>query len=183
MNYRQQLVAHGLWSANDPRDPSEDIAAAWELEEKLEAAGWLMRLHRVDDGWSCYLHHRESWVEVISGVQPTAALAIARAALQEERLMTASELSQIKERNELRRTFKGRATSGSYRSSKARVYAPDGALVADMGVSTTNSTNAEADAAFLTHAHNDDVEADVDRLVAEVEQLQDLLSRDRKEND
>lgn len=180
MNYREQLVELGLWSANDPRDPSDDVAAAWELEEKLASAGWLMRLHRVDEGWSCYLHHRDSWVEVISGVQPTAALAIARAALQEEKLMTASELSLIKQRNEERRIFKARATTGSYRSSEAKVYAPDGALVADMGVSTTR---AEDNAAFLTHARNDDVEGDVDRLVAEVEQLQDLLSRDQKEND
>lgn len=182
MNYRDQLVEQGLWSANDSRDPSADIAAAWELEEKLEATGWLMRLHRVDDGWSCYLHHRESWVEVISGVQPTAALAIARAALQKEKLMTASELSLIKERNLQRRILKARATTGSYRSSKAKVYAPNGDLVADMSCSTTNSTRAEHNAAFLAHARNDDVEGDVDRLVAEVEQLQDLLSRDQKEN-
>ena len=182
MNYREQLVEQGLWSASDPRDPSEDVAAAWELEERLDAAGWLMRLHRVDEGWSCYLHHRDSWVEVISGVQPTAALAIARAALQQEKLMTASELSVIKQRNEQRRILKARATTGSYRSSKAKVYAPNGALVADMNVSKTSSTRAEDNAAFLAHARNDDVEGDVDRLVAEVEQLQDLLSRDQKEN-
>ena len=176
VNYRKELIEHGLWSADDPRDPSHDIAAAWELQEKLEAAGWLMRLGRVEKGWSCYLHHRDSWVEIISGVQPTAALAIARAALQEEKLMTTSELSLIKARNEKRRSLKARATAGSYRSSKAKVYAPDGALVADMNVSTNNSARAEDNAAFLTNARNDDVETDVDKLVAEVEQLQGLLS-------
>jgi hypothetical protein len=52
-----------------------------------------------------------------------------------------------------------------------------------MNGSTTNSAKAGDNAAFQTHARNDDVEADVDRFVAEVEQLQKLLSTDRKEND
>ena len=175
MDYRKELIRLGLWSEDDLRDPSRDIAAAWELEEKLNAAGWLMRLYRLDNGWSCYLHHRDSWVEFISGLQPTASLAIARAALQKEKLLASSELSLIKARNEQRRTRKARATAGPYRTSKAKVYTADGSLVADMNVPTTNPANAENNAAFLTHAHNDDVEADVDRLVAEVEQLKGLL--------
>jgi hypothetical protein len=47
----------------------------------------------MEDGWSCTLHHRDSWVEIISGVQPTAAEGIARAALQEKKLMTSAEVS------------------------------------------------------------------------------------------
>ncbi len=181
MDYRKELIELGLWSEEDLRDPSQDIAAAWELQEKLEAVGWSMRLGRVEDGWSCYLHHRESWAEIISGVQPTAALAISRAALQKEKLMTSAELTLIKERNEQRRRRKARATNGKYRTSKARVYTNDGDLVADMNVSTTNSARDEDNAKFLMHAHNDDVEADVDRLVAEVEQLQGLLTVGAKE--
>jgi hypothetical protein len=50
-----------------------------------------------------------------------------------------------------------------------------------MNVSTTNSTRDEDNAKFLMHAHNDEVEADVDRLVAEVEQLQGLLAVGAKE--
>lgn len=175
MDYRKELIELGLWTRDDSRDPSQDVAAAWELEEKLNAAGWLMRLYRVDNGWSCYLHHRDTWAEIISGVQPTAALAISRAALQKEKLMTSSELSLIKERNEQRRNRKARSTTGSYRTSKARVYTAEGALVADMNVSN-DAARAEDNAEFLKHAHNDDVEADVDRLVAEVEQLQGLLA-------
>ncbi len=109
MNYREQLIQHGLWSPNDSRDPSQDIAAAWELQEILAEAGWIMRLHRVENGWNCTLHHRDSWVEIISGVQPTAAEAIARAALQEKKLMTSAELSLIKERNEQRRSLRALA--------------------------------------------------------------------------
>jgi hypothetical protein len=183
MNYRKQLIDHGLWNAKDPRDPSQDIAAAWELQEILAGAGWIMRLHRIENGWSCTLHHRDSWVEIISGVQPTAAEAIARAALQEKKLMTSAEVSLIKERNERRRNLKARATAGAYQSSRTKVFASNGTLVCDMNGSTTNSAKAEDNAAFLTHARNDEVEADVDRLVAEVEQLQELLSTDRKENE
>jgi hypothetical protein len=76
---------------------------------------------------------------------------------------------------------KARATSGKYRTSKARVYTNDGDLVADMNVSTTKAARDEDNAKFLMHAHNDDVEGDVDRLVAEVEQLQGLLSVGAKE--
>jgi hypothetical protein len=183
MNYREELVEHGLWNANDPRDPSLDIAAAWELQERLDAAGWLMRLHRVDNGWSCDLHHRDTWVEIISGLQPTAALAIARAALQKEKLMTASELSLIKERNEQRRTLKARAKRGSYRSAEAKPSASEGLLISDTNSPTIDSARAKDDAAFMTHARNDDVEGDVDRLVAEVEQLQGLLAARGKDSD
>ena len=180
MDYRQELIELGLWSENDLRDPSQDIAAAFDLQEKLEAVGWSMRLGRVDGGWSCYLHHRDTWTEIISGVQPTAALAISRAALQKEKLMTSSELSLIKERNAQRRNRKARATTGSYRTSKARVYTAEGALVADMNVSN-DAARAEDNAEFMKHAHNDNVEADVDRLVAEVEQLQGLIAVGAKE--
>lgn len=182
MDYRKELIELGLWSEDDLRDPSEEIAAAFELQEKLEAAGWSMRLGRVDGGWSCYLHHRDTWAEIISGVQPTASLAIARAALQKEKLLASSELSLIKARNEQRRTRKARTTAGPYRTSKARVYTADGSLVADMNVPTTNPANAENNAAFLTHAHNDDVEADVDRLVAEIEQLKRLTGGKSERN-
>ncbi len=78
MDYRSELIELGLWDEEDLRDPHRTFAAAWRLEEKLNAAGRLMRLYRVDNGWSCYLHHRDTWVEIISGVQPTAALAISR---------------------------------------------------------------------------------------------------------
>jgi hypothetical protein len=112
MDYRKELIELGLWSEDDLRDPSQDIAAAWDLQEKLEAVGWSMRLGRVEDGWSCYLHHPESWAEIISCVHPTAALAIARAALQKEKLMTSAELSLIKERNEQHRRRKARDQRG-----------------------------------------------------------------------
>lgn len=184
MNYREELVAYGLWNANDPRDPSLDIAAAWELQERLDAAGWSIRLHRVDNGWSCYLHHRDSWVEIISGLQPNAALAIARAALQKQKLMTASELSLIKERNDHRRRLKARAKRGLDRPSKAKVPASPGVLIGDTNSPTIDRAQAQDDAAFMRHARNDDVEGDVDRLVAEVEQLQGLLdARTGKESD
>jgi hypothetical protein len=42
MDYRKELIELGLWSEEDLRDPSQDIAAAWDLQEKLEAVGWSM---------------------------------------------------------------------------------------------------------------------------------------------
>lgn len=91
-------------------------------------------------------------------------------------------MSLIKERNERRRNLKARQRP-AHTTSRTKVFTSDGTLVCDMNGSTTNSAKAEDNAAFLTHAPNDDVEADVDRLVAEVEQLQKLLSMDRNEND
>jgi len=38
MTLRNQLIVAGAWDANDPRDPSEDIAAAWQLADALGLA-------------------------------------------------------------------------------------------------------------------------------------------------
>lgn len=35
---RNQLIAAGAWDAADPRDPAEDIAAAWQLADALGLA-------------------------------------------------------------------------------------------------------------------------------------------------
>lgn len=35
-NMRQALVDAGLWNANDERDPSKDISAAWEVVEEMQ---------------------------------------------------------------------------------------------------------------------------------------------------
>jgi len=164
------------------RDPSQDIAAAWEVVANLEEVGWAMRLHRLDDGWVCYLHHRDNWAELISGRQPTASLAICHAALQERKTAPPDELAEIKRRNEERRAIKGRATAGAYGVMQTGVYAPDGTLVCDMEVANLGRDRAEGNAAFFAHSHNDDVEGDVDRLVAEVEHLRaDLSALEKKD--
>lgn len=36
---REQMIAAGLWDESDPRDPSESIAAAWQVVEHLRAVG------------------------------------------------------------------------------------------------------------------------------------------------
>jgi hypothetical protein len=40
MNIRQRMIEAKLWDATDIRDPSEDIAAAWLVVEKIETHGW-----------------------------------------------------------------------------------------------------------------------------------------------
>ena len=180
MDIKAQLIELSLWDADDMRDPSRDIAAAWEVVENLEEIGWAMRLHRVDDGWVCYLHHRDNWAELLSGRQPTAALAICHAALQEGKTMTPDELAEIKKRNEERRAIKGRATAGAYGVRQTGVYAPDGTLVCDMEIANLGRNRAEDNAAFFAFTRNDDVEGDVDRLVAEVEHLRADVSAQKK---
>jgi len=38
MTLRNQLIAGHLWNVSDPRDPVEDIAAAWQLADALVLA-------------------------------------------------------------------------------------------------------------------------------------------------
>ncbi len=35
---REEMIEAGLWSKDDPRDPSQSIGAAWEVVEKLKDA-------------------------------------------------------------------------------------------------------------------------------------------------
>ena len=69
--------------------PSEDIAAAWEVVEKLHAQGMRgMALHTEDDGWRFTIQHptkgscgHDHW-ENNEGIADTAPLAICLAALK-----------------------------------------------------------------------------------------------------
>ena len=49
---RAAMVAAGLWPEDDPRDPSQTIAAAWEVVEKLQGVDqWAFTLAGDVDDW------------------------------------------------------------------------------------------------------------------------------------
>lgn len=83
---RQALIDSGLWDGSDIRDPSQDIAAAWEIVNKLGREPYAFVVENVNLSGA-----RRIWAAIIWGgdkVQidvtanaPTPALAICYAAL------------------------------------------------------------------------------------------------------
>lgn len=77
---REKMVEAGLWPADDPRDPSEEIGSAWQVVEKLLGEGQLhnCRVYGWQEEWSVVLNARNGG----SGTAATLPLAICLAALK-----------------------------------------------------------------------------------------------------
>lgn len=86
MNIRDQMVAANLWDSSDPRDPSQEIAAAWQVYEWL-AEHTVIRVSN-GDGDSCDVDlfpkgQPDSWGLLVAHITAaTMPLAICLAALK-----------------------------------------------------------------------------------------------------
>jgi hypothetical protein len=79
-NVRDELIAAGLWATDDERDPSQSIADAWQIVERI-AKQWA----NTDDGGQYHRFVRwldhETLAEPFLVDAPELALAICKAAL------------------------------------------------------------------------------------------------------
>ncbi len=99
MSIRDRLIQANLWPSADPGDPEHDLAAAWQISERLRDQGWMMILaNRVTSrqhGEGPVIFHAEYRVDLshphvqinragnaVTGYGATAALAICQAVLE-----------------------------------------------------------------------------------------------------
>lgn len=82
---RQAMIDAGLWDANDPRDPTWDKAAIWEVVEKMKSNGynfyseWSNDNRTTPDPWAMFMKP-DGYMDY-NATAPTMPLAICRAAL------------------------------------------------------------------------------------------------------
>ena len=79
---RDELVRYGLWPADDPRDPSEDFAAAFIITQRMQDRGWKWTITRNHDYTAGFERPDKGRYQVIRSHLAAAIAAAAVAALE-----------------------------------------------------------------------------------------------------